>query len=82
MEDIIIPIDQQLQEFRSHIIANPRTFLSSKFGDGKTYFIDKVKEAFKDEFVFLTIYPVKLSSSRKSRHLQLYQTRHSVSDDV
>ena len=38
MEDIIIPIDQQLQEFRSHIIANPRTFLSSKFGDGKTYF--------------------------------------------
>lgn len=58
MEDIIIPIDQQLQEFRSHIIANPRTFLSSKFGDGKTYFIDKVKEAFKDEFVFLTIYPV------------------------
>ena len=58
MEDIVIPIDRQLQEFRNHIIANPRTFLSSKFGDGKTYFIDKVKETFKDEFVFLTIYPV------------------------
>ena len=35
MEDIKIPIDKQLEEFRNHILANPRTFLSSKFGDGR-----------------------------------------------
>lgn len=58
MKDIMIPVDKQIQEFRNHIIANPRTFLSSKFGDGKSYFIEKVKETLKDEFVFLTIYPV------------------------
>lgn len=26
MEDIKIPIDKQLEEFRNHILANPRTF--------------------------------------------------------
>lgn len=44
MEDIKIPIDKQLEEFRNHILANPRTFLSSKFGDGKSYFLDEFKK--------------------------------------
>lgn len=39
MEDIKIPIDKQLDEFGNHILANPRTFLSSKFGDGKVIFL-------------------------------------------
>ena len=58
MEDIKIPIDKQLVEFRNHILANPRTFLSSKFGDGKSYFLNELKQKYKDEFVFITIYPV------------------------
>ena len=58
MEDIRIPIDKQLVEFRNHILANPRTFLSSKFGDGKSYFLNELKRKYKDEFVFITIYPV------------------------
>lgn len=58
MEDIRIPIDKQLVEFRNHMLANPRTFLSSKFGDGKSYFLNELKQKYKDEFVFITIYPV------------------------
>lgn len=58
MEDIYIPIDKQLTEFRNHVLANPRTFLSSKFGDGKSYFLDKFKRENQDDFVFITLYPV------------------------
>lgn len=58
MEDIIIPIDDKIREFRNHIKANPRTFLSSKFGDGKSYFLREFKEKTNDEFVFITLYPV------------------------
>lgn len=58
MEDIIIPIDDKILEFRNHIKANPRTFLSSKFGDGKSYFLREFKEKTNDEFVFITLYPV------------------------
>ena len=58
MEDIKIPIDKQLEEFGNHILANPRTFLSSKFGDGKSYFLDKFKKRNAERFVFITLYPV------------------------
>ena len=58
MEDIKIPIDRQLDEFGNHILANPRTFLSSKFGDGKSYFLDKFKKRNAERFVFITLYPV------------------------
>ena len=58
MEDIKIPIDKQLEEFRNHILANPRTFLSSKFGDGKSYFLDEFKKRNAERFVFITLYPV------------------------
>lgn len=58
MEDITIPIEDKIREFRNHIKANPRTFLSSMFGDGKSYFLQEFKEKTSDEFVFITLYPV------------------------
>lgn len=58
MEDIKIPIDKQLDEFGNHILANSRTFLSSKFGDGKSYFLDEFKKRNAEHFVFITLYPV------------------------
>lgn len=58
MEDIKIPIDKQLEEFGNHILANSRTFLSSKFGDGKSYFLDEFKKRNAERFVFITLYPV------------------------
>lgn len=57
-EDMKVPIDKQLTEFRNHILANPRTFLASKFGDGKSYFLDQFKKENVKDFVFITLYPV------------------------
>lgn len=58
MEDIEIPIDKQLQEFKQHVLANPRTFLSSKFGDGKSYFLNEFKKQNEVDSLFVTIFPV------------------------
>ena len=60
MEDFIIPIDSAIKGFYNHILANPRTMLSSKFGDGKSYFLENFKNTdfVKEHFAFLTIYPV------------------------
>ena len=41
MEDFIIPIDDAIDDFFNHMKANPRTVLSSKFGDGKSFFLEK-----------------------------------------
>lgn len=58
--NFIIPIDREIKEFKKHLDANNRTILSAKFGDGKSYFLDKIKnnEEFNKEYKFLTIYPV------------------------
>ena len=53
-----INIDKELVEFKEHLEINERTILSSGFGDGKTYFLDKFKENNKEQFEFITIYPV------------------------
>lgn len=60
MEDFVIPIDSAIKGFYNHLLANPRTILSSKFGDGKSYFLENFKntDSVKEKFVFLTIYPV------------------------
>lgn len=60
MDDFVIPIDGALEGFYEHMKANPRTILSSKFGDGKSYFLKEFKDAefVKKDYVFLTIYPV------------------------
>lgn len=58
--DFVIPIDSAIKGFFAHMKVNPRTILSSKFGDGKSYFLDKYRKTFFvcEHFVFLTIYPV------------------------
>jgi len=60
MSDFIVPVSGAVRDFAKHIEANPRTILSSRFGDGKSYFLQKVKEDedLKNEYEFLTIYPV------------------------
>ncbi len=58
--DFYIPIDSAISQFGDHLRAYPRTILSARFGDGKTYFLDAVRkdERLKEEFTFLTIYPI------------------------
>lgn len=58
--DSIIPIDDAIKEFRHHLLSHPRTILSAKYGDGKTYFIDKFIEDSDNSkiFLFLRVFPV------------------------
>lgn len=39
MMQFVIPIDKAIREFLLHLDVNPRTIFSSKFGDGKSYFL-------------------------------------------
>lgn len=61
VKELEIPIDSELEKFEKHLSQNPRVILSARFGDGKTYFLEKFKEKYKKEYFFLTIYPVNYS---------------------
>lgn len=57
MSNPIIPIDNRISEFSNHLYSHPRTILSAKYGDGKTFFLSKfIKE--KKRFVSIVIHPV------------------------
>lgn len=55
-----IPVDDAIKRFYEHLNAHERTILSAKFGDGKTYFLQKFmeEEKVKEGYTFLTLYPV------------------------
>lgn len=53
-----ISIDKELVAFKEHLERNERTIFSAKFGDGKTYFLNKFKKKFSNDYEFITIYPV------------------------
>ena len=55
-----IPVDDAIKRFYEHLNAHERTILSAKFGDGKTYFLQKFMEdeKVKEGYTFLTLYPV------------------------
>ena len=58
--NFIIPVDDAIKRFYEHLNAHERTILSAKFGDGKTYFLQKFMEdeKVKEGYTFLTLYPV------------------------
>lgn len=60
MKDFFVPVDDAIANFGKHLKAYPRTILSSKFGDGKSFFIQKLKNdpELSKKYEFLTIYPV------------------------
>lgn len=53
-----IPIDNKINEFRFHLKSHPRTILSAKFGDGKSYFLSKFIKKHNGSFVFITLHPI------------------------
>lgn len=59
-EDFLIPIDDSIKAFHHHLNSHDRTILSARFGDGKSFFLNHFMqdEAVKEEYVFLTIFPV------------------------
>lgn len=56
--DLTIPIDNAINEFDQHLSICQRTIFSARFGDGKTYFLDKFKSHANDKYHFITIYPI------------------------
>lgn len=54
----MLPIDSPMSEFYDHLSYNKRIIFSAKFGDGKTYFLKEFIEKDKEEYLFITIYPV------------------------
>lgn len=55
-----IPVEGAITRFYNHLDTHDRTILSAKFGDGKSFFLQKFinDEDIKKEYVFLTLYPV------------------------
>lgn len=60
MSDFIIPIGHVIKDFKIHLDSHPRTILSAKFGDGKSFFLNKlaIDEMVGEEYAFITIHPV------------------------
>lgn len=56
-EENMIPIDDPMKNFTDHIHNNERIVFSARFGDGKTFFINKFMEKQKGYYLFITIYP-------------------------
>lgn len=55
-----IPIEDKIEEFKIHLDSHPRTIFSAKFGDGKSFFMEKAIEYIskKYNYTFLKIYPI------------------------
>lgn len=72
-EDFRIPVDDAINDFESHLAANDRTILSSKFGDGKSYFLEAIKASgeLSKKYEFLTIYPVNYQVLKNEDIFQL-----------
>lgn len=56
-----IDITDKVEQFRNHMERCPRTILSAKFGDGKTYFLNQLKNNLADQYMFFTLRPVNYS---------------------
>ena len=57
-----IPVFDAMERFEKHLFSHDRVILSAKFGDGKSFFLNKFKEKCKNEenspFEFITLYPI------------------------
>lgn len=56
-----IDITLELERFETHLMNNPRTIFSAKFGDGKTYFLKEYTELHKTDTLFIVLHPINYS---------------------
>lgn len=59
-----IPLDKEINRFATHLKNNPRIIFSAKFGDGKSHFFKRFKEAKKENIRMITIYPLNYCVSK------------------
>lgn len=53
-----INITHELKRFEQHLVQNPQTILSAKFGDGKTYFLNEYIQLHDADTFFVVLHPV------------------------
>ena len=54
----IINISNKLRDFEEHLNLNRQKIVSAKFGDGKTYFLNKYIEQHEQDTFFIVLHPV------------------------
>lgn len=54
----MIPIDALLKDFKEYLDSNDRCIFSARFGDGKSYFLSEFMKRYKNQYLFIPIYPV------------------------
>ena len=59
-QDFYIPLDKEVLQFLQHLRSHSRTILSAKFGDGKSFFLDKFEKDIEvqKEYKIIKIYPI------------------------
>ena len=59
-QSFVVPVTPAIQEFKEHLLCHPRTILSARYGDGKSFFLNafKADKSIKRTFKFITLYPV------------------------
>ena len=73
-KEFLIDISSQLESFAHQLEQEDRVIFSAGFGDGKTYFLNRFQEEYKDEYIFFTVYPVNYVIS-KNEHILEYIKR-------
>ena len=58
MSNPIIPIDNRIAAFTNHLYSHPRTILSARYGDGKSFFLSKFIKKKENRFVSIVLHPV------------------------
>ena len=58
MSNPIIPIDNRITAFTNHLYSHPRTILSARYGDGKSFFLSKFIKEKKSRFVSIVLHPI------------------------
>lgn len=53
-----IDVSPLINQFEEHLKENDRTIFSARFGDGKTWFLNKFIEERNDRYEFIVLYPV------------------------
>ncbi len=61
-----IDLKDKIKDFSQYLATTDRIILSAKFGDGKTYLLNQIRndEVLCDEYQFFTIYPVNYSIAK------------------
>lgn len=57
-EMIEIPLNVKLNDFEIYLAAHDRCIFSSKFGNGKSYFLNKFIQHGDSKYLFIPIYPI------------------------